>query len=845
MFRSRQLPLRSALMMPFAIIFLCTIGTIIGIQKYSYEKILVDASNRHLNSITEHTVRRLSQFLEQPYRVSLSISHNIGYQSLYDQGDTSSVEDYLRFSFEKLFSRIDHVDVIGFGGEGGDYIGFRREQDDQLSLLLKDERTHGDLLIFAGDDISSSVLSTIEHYDPRVRPWYTPIKSNQIPMWSPIYANADDREEITLTALAPIFEQGEFQGVIGTDIRINTFNEFLADLAKNSSSLIYIVDQDKRIVAQSTSTPMISSGIATSKKDERIFASESESLVVNQTATLFNRQDLTEISQSTRPDSKRFDIEIEGERYFTFLTPFNDRYGLDWHIVVSTAEDDLTGQFYHHQVISWLMGGMVFIIGLLLSFLALNRVTTPITETVTAARKLAQGEWASSLPKAGNIYETNQLVTTFSEMATNLEASFNALRDQLVFDSLTGLYSREGLIRSAESQSPLTGYLVLIGINQFRSINESLGYNRGDQLLIDIAQRLKAQFGNETLIARIGGDEFAIYLTDIKNDNEVLTSANRLQALFSSPVNVEQEQVVTSISLGIVSSECANNDMAHWLRSGSIALSNAKSEESLISFYQQEMGTLSLQRTQLIAKMKLAIENQEFVPFYQPLADLNTGATIGAEALARWQSPVDGLVSPAQFIPIAEDTGMIGDIGEQILTQACQDLVQMTRSGQWQADFQMHVNLSVVQLRSPHLTAHLTQIIQKTGVDTRKLTLEITESKIVDSSSIVVQNLQAIRDLGIGIAIDDFGTGYSSLAYLHTLPYNHLKIDRTFINRLDEVQLENSVVAAIIQVSRGLNVSVVAEGIETEQQMQKLQQLGCPIGQGFYFGKPKPLVEWP
>jgi len=834
-----QITLRTAVVLPFVMIFIFTIGVIVAVQKRSYEEMVLDISDKQLTALTDNVTLELNAFLSKPFEASLSLSHNIGFNQLYEKGDTSEIEQFLLDSFQDLYRSIPQLDVIGFGGEGSEYVGFRKESNQGYTLMIQDDRTAQKLVIYRGQVMSKDIRSVFEGYDPRIRPWYAPVAESRSPMWSSIYANADERQEITLSALTPVYQQQTFQGVVVTDVKIDTFNTFLKHQQERTNAAIYLFDAKQRLVAHSTGGSVVSWGTPLSDKGQRLLATESSNPIV-QTSAQYAFDQGYHASQKTN----RFSIDINGARYFNHITPYTDQFGLKWYIGVAISESDLLGQLPESQRDSWIIGVIASFIGILIGLLAFNRVVAPITSTAAAAKHLAKGDWDSTMPKPGYIYETSMLVFAFNEMANNLKASFRALRSQLLYDSLTKLYSREGLIETCDALPKMNGCLLLIGINKFRDINDSLGHYKGDQLLVIIAERLRTLFDDDWYLARIAGDEFAFYFSQPPSDEQITLAIHRIQQMFASPFVMEQESVVVNMSIGVVT-ESEHNNMTLWLRNGSIALSNAKQELTQVSYYKPEMADVSRKRTLMQAKIKDALEHQEFVPFYQPIVDLNTGAVIGAEALARWLSPSSGLISPLDFIPIAEESGLIGSIGEQILTQACNDTVKGMKEGKWDERFHLHVNLSVNQLSQPDLIGSLRSVLSSSGLNAGNLTLEITESRIVDNDPVIVKNMQAIRDLGIHIAIDDFGTGYSSLAYLHKLPFDCLKIDRTFVQKMEKENLDTSIVAAIINMTRGMKVDLVAEGIETSEQAQMLTSLNCPQGQGFLFSRPVPFEEWP
>ncbi|WP_199482644.1 bifunctional diguanylate cyclase/phosphodiesterase [Vibrio owensii] len=835
-----QITLRTAVLIPFVMIFLLAIGVIVYVQKQSYEEVVTDISDKQLSVLTESVHDHLNDYLRKPFTAVNALGHNVSYHNLYHPNDTKDVQAYLLSAFKDLYHSMPQLDVIAFGSETGDFTGFRRESADAYTLMVQDHRTDGNLVIYGSEEISDDIRTVIASYDPRTRPWYQPVAQDKKPHWSPIYANADERQDITLSAMAPVFEQGKFAGVLVTDVRINTFNQFLQELKQETNASVYIMDQAHRLVAHSGQGSVISWGTKFSDKGQRLLAEESIDPIIQMSAARVSGQSLT---YSDQPYT--FEFDFNGQRTFSRITPYYDANGLTWFIGTSISETELLGTLPKSQQKSWIVGFLVSLFGIVISMLIFNRVTRPINATATAAQHLAKGDWDSTMPKPGYVYETTVLVQAFNEMKGNLKASFKALREQLEFDSLTRLYSRQGLIEVSETLTHSSqGSLYLIGINKFRDINDSIGHHNGDQLLIHIAERLKQQLHDEATLARIGGDEFAVFMPTTHSDEDISLMERRLQQLLAAPFMLDGETVVVKISVGVVRTQ-PEQTMSLWLRNASIALSYAKQDSrTSVCHYSPEMASASKFRTQMLAKIQTGIDNREFVPFYQPIIDLATGNICGAEALARWHSE-SGMISPLDFIPIAEESGMIKTIGQQILFQACSDTRKAIDNKQWPQDFQLHVNVSVHQLSSPNFVESVAKVLHTTGLAANNVTLEITESRIIDSAPTTLDNLLKLREMGLGIAIDDFGTGYSSLAYLHALPFTCLKIDRTFINRLTKENLDSSVVAAIINITKGMKTNVVAEGVETAAQAQLLSSLGCNQVQGFYYSRPMPMEEWP
>ncbi|WP_122082643.1 GGDEF and EAL domain-containing protein [Vibrio coralliirubri] len=834
-----QITLRTAVVLPFVMIFLFTMGVMVFTQKLSYKEMVSDVSARQLTSLTDNVHQSLSNFLEKPFHANLSLSHNIGYHHLYQAGNLSKVQDYIFYTFSDHYTAVPQLDVISFGSEDGNYVGFRKEANKGYTLMVQDERTNDQLVIYRGSKISEDIRSVISGYDPRIRPWYTPVATQKKPLWSPIYANADERQEITLSALAPIYDDNEFKAVVVSDIKINTFNAFLRKLKDRTDASVYIIDKQQRLVAHSGGGSVVSWGTGKTNKGQRLLATESANPVIRESASYVDQFHLID-----NLGEQRFNFSLDNERYFNQITPYEDEHGLTWFIGVSIPESNLLGELPENQRNSWLLGLALSCLGVIAGLVAFNRVTQPITSTADAAKRLAKGDWDTSMPKTGHIYETSMLVESFNEMANNLKASFHALQSQLTYDSLTKLYSREGFIDAAKKHPDNEkGTLYLIGIDRFRDINDSLGHYNGDQLLIIAAARLRGTLPSEYLLARTGGDEFAIYAPNVTQSDDVQLLTNRLLQTFASPFSMESESVVIKVSMGIVN---VSNlyDITLLLRNSSIALSNAKQDKTSVSIYSPEMGKASRHRTKMLARMNRAIELQQFEPFYQPIIDLESGSTIGAEALARWITD-EGVISPLEFIPLAEESGLIYDIGKQILHKSCRDTAIAIESGKWSKDFSIHVNLSVDQLSESSFVEQVKGTLRDTKLPASNLTLEITESRIVDNDPTIIDNMLTLKALGVSIAIDDFGTGYSSLAYLQKLPFDCLKIDRSFVSKLNKENLDSSIVAAIVNITKGFKVSLVAEGVETQQQAELLKQLQCPLAQGFLYSRPVPFDQWP
>lgn len=835
--------LRSAIILPLMITLSLMSGVIIFIQSVNYQNTLKTVSLKELSTMSAAVKANLSEFLYPTFVISSSLAQSVSHQFTHPDSNSTSRVNFVFDTYNSIKDKVPQLDTLNVGlNKSDDYYGFRREADDSLSLILKDHTTQGDLIVYDGPSPSTPILYRVNHYNMHPRPWFAPVARRGKQMWSEPYINNDDEKNITLSALTPIFYQQSLYGVIAADIRLSTFNKFLTEQKQQFNRSIFIFDSEEHLIAQSRSESDILKDTAP-KTDANNPLS-----VYGGRRSIFNSNDpyirkaAQAYFQHDKKNNEVFEYELNNETQFAYVVSFKDDFGLDWNILISIPESEVLSQLSHQQKLTNILNIIGTLILCLAGFFFLTRITSPITQTAQAAQELAKRNWDTPLPTSAQTYETYSLVTSFNKMSNDLKSAFTDLHNQLAYDSLTQLYSREGLIESLKVIENTNGYIYIITFNNFRDVNDSLGYIKGDELLIAIADRLKALPFDSSYYARIGGSEFAIVIPKM-NDKYKLSTTRQLLDAFKSPISLDLENILLDPVIGI-SHTSQNTNTEQSLRQASIALSYAKKQQMTDITYSDDMEQISLQRTKSVLKISEALEHDEFVPFYQPLIDLKTSRIIGAEALARWLSPTEGLISPIKFIPIAEESGLILQIGHKILLKACQDTQAQIEAGLWPEDFHLHVNIAVSQLASEQFIYQLKHILDKTKIDPSNLTLEVVESNFIDNQC-VLDNINTIRDLGVGIAIDDFGTGYSSLAYLQTIPFDCLKIDRTFINTLSKDNNKNSIAAAILSLTKDMkNVVVVAEGIETIEQAEILNQLGCEQVQGFFFGKPSPLNEW-
>ncbi len=418
------------------------------------------------------------------------------------------------------------------------------------------------------------------------------------------------------------------------------------------------------------------------------------------------------------------------------------------------------------------------------------------------------------------------------------------LRYQATHDELTGLANRvqaldqlDGML--TRNSGSTTVAAVLIGLDDFKDINDSLGHSFGDRLLNGVAERITGLLGFGDVAARVGGDEFVVVLERAHGENHVTDLADQVLSAIALPYEIDGRELTVTASAGIVFDHDRTNTGEILLRNADIAMYRAKTQgKRQVVVFEAHMHTASFDRLELRADLARAITQEQFVAHYQPVVDIESRRIVGAEALIRWNHPQRGLVGPGLFIPLAEESGMIGALGEWILERACTDLSRWRADfGEPMMDFTISVNLSVQQLHDELIVDTVRQILARAGLPAERLVLEVTESTLITETEKIRATMQELRALGSRLAVDDFGTGYSSLGYIQQFEFDVLKIDKSFVDGL-ETGTNTQIVTAVIDLARQLGVRTIAEGIETELQDQVLRDLGCRYGQGYLYSRP-------
>jgi diguanylate cyclase (GGDEF)-like protein len=485
---------------------------------------------------------------------------------------------------------------------------------------------------------------------------------------------------------------------------------------------------------------------------------------------------------------------------------------------------------------------------MLIAVVQARAIAHPLENLVEVADALVRGDYRRVAPSRN--HEVNALGHAISDLGSQLERKLAELTHQASHDPLSRLPNRKLFLQCLEEalvRGRGIGVAVLfLDLDNFKIVNDSLGHAAGDRLIVLVTERLAACLGEEpglgATMARLGGDEFTILLPRATDDLTARRVAERLARSLAEPFQIGRHELVVSASIGLARSSAVLSGAEDLLRAADVAMYHAKGTgRGTYVVYESAMGQRAAERLDKETELRHAIETDALRVYYQPIVDLATGRVRELEALVRWHHPQHGLISPAEFIPLAEETGLIVPLGRWVLNEACRQLRVWQQSGRFDPALILNVNVSARQLQQRDLTASVRQILEAHHLQPQSLTLEITESCLMQESD--AGQLRDLAALGVNLAIDDFGTGYSSLSYLSRLPIGTLKIDRSFIARLGQEPESTAVVQTIIALAHALGLSVTAEGIEQSDQAAHLRALGCTRGQGFLYAHPVPAAD--
>jgi diguanylate cyclase (GGDEF)-like protein len=842
------------LVVPFLLQISVAVGLTGWLSWRNGQEAVTDLAQQLMDRAGDQVAQKLDSYLSIPVRIN-KFNQLAWQEGLIDPKDS----DQVRRSFWAKAIANPQISYIDFTTPDNHYLGVGRWRSD--GALEFDERLAGSnqhsISYQFGRNSDRGPKKYSSPYDPWNEPWLQATLQKKRQIWTFTIEESTDLSNpyyIGMTLATPVYDRAQkLLGVLSSDLALPHISRELNVIKPTPNSHIVVADRQEHLIGASTTDPVItlSSRPGQKAKPERITLDTTQNLLFREVDRAIESQ-LNSIQAVQIQQLLSF--EFKGQRQYLLVKPWKDSYGIDWLVAIVVPESDFMAQIQRNVHQTGLLCALALACSTGLGLWTSRWIAAPILRLRRTTQAIAAGELDRSsvaLTQAAQstwqICEVGDLSASLGEMARQLQDSFTALDHRASHDSLTGLLNRGGFRDRLQSHldhvsrvTRAAGYAVLfLDLDYFKLVNDSLGHLVGDQLLIEVADRLRTELRSADVLARLGGDEFVVLLP--ATDSDLVTQiAQRLLDRLKDSYFIQGHELFINSSIGIVLGS-ATADADELLRSADVALYRAKSAgRGCYELFDHRMHADVVDRLQLETDLRHAIDRGEMRVYYQPIVDTQTESILGFESLLRWQHPVRGMISPVEFIPIAEETGLIIALGDWVLRQSC------TQLKIWHQAFDrlepnalvVSVNVSSKQFLLPDFVSRVSQILQEQGIPARCLKLEITETLLMQHEGPVLLKLQQLQDLGIQLSIDDFGTGYSSLSYLYRFPISTLKIDRSFVNQMEQDPKTLMVVEAIVDLSRRMGMSVVAEGVETKTQLSRLQSLNCQMAQGFLFAKP-------
>lgn len=660
------------------------------------------------------------------------------------------------------------------------------------------------------------------------------------PSWTPLYFDVYSHAWTT-SLLVPLYRDDRFLGVMGADLEMAFLFEQLNQLEADFDGLeAFIFSTDGDVILQSSSPPKRPQDVS---EHYELFRGSADASQEEYLLSVVNGE-----IESGRVHSSTF--EGEGHRIIHRKMP-----NLDWHVSLFYPESTIADKYSDTMTVIYKnIAGMVLFLVVALFYGLKWLVTHRVLKLAQFTGRIGSDNWSLRARETGNdeisqlAQGINRMLDKINELFSGLNTSIQDMEKLAYYDQLTGLENRllfkEQLRTALHSAMRENNHVALLylDLDHFKDINDSLGHEAGDKLLVEVARRLCLCLREEDSVARLGGDEFAVLLRHIGEGQYASVVAGKIIETLRDPIHLGAQEVVVGTSIGITLAPDDSENIDTLMKNADLAMYQAKYQgRNIFQFYRPELNFQVEHRIRMERELRRALKKHEFELYYQPQLDVSTGQVVGVEALIRWNHPERGLIPPDHFIPIAENCGLIVPIGKWVLRNACQQARSLQKAKL--KGVRVSINISARQLNDREFVSDFKAVIADSGINPECLVLEVTESTLMADADVALAHLHAIRELGIGLAIDDFGTGYSSLSYLKRLPVNCLKVDRSFVQDLPEDEEDRAITSLIVAMAASLNYQVIVEGVETEPQLRFLRRCGCNFAQGFYFHRPMPADQ--
>lgn len=794
-----------------------------------------------LNTISHSNIKTTSESLKKSLQdyINLPIMANASVENALSQHDEKIVSnkvvfDVLNKTLNNIYGKSPDLKNIQFGSVSDSLISIDRDPDspEKESLTISDTANHHVVTSYDGLTEQSKVIMTLPNYNIKERPWFKHVNEKRTGAWSSVFMDLNAVRKLGISYDSPAFNSNnEFIGVISSSLYLSDLNKKLVDLMRYKNSTLLILDSEKRILASSDSNLTKIQNESTSYLLPIKMASHK---IVSAYNFLLN----TSLSHVIK-------VKIDGSEYYLSRFPVSDankKFSMQAIIIVPT--NAVLATIKNSNTLFSIVLFILLMSTLLIMLLILHRITTPL-------RKMAKRmyDFNFDIPEPytqrWKFSEIEYLENGFRELSTKLQHSLQALRTEIEIDESTGLHTMRGL-KNNQAIYARRNTIAHIHLSNTKSIMNVLGQKYTEDMLAKFIFVLKQLLPTDIILARQNQDKLVIVFPGL-NDMDAIQkfSTMILSVLSANKMTVNDIDHPFYGNVGFVSELITKENIDMLLTKSWLALQASESEGSnQVALYSEVMLENELLNIKIKDSLRNAIAKKELHLVLQPIVEKrDIVKCVAGECLLRWNSQDLGFVSPAQFIPVAEESGLIISLGAWVIEEACRELSGLISRGA-PKDFKLHINVSPTQLLSQGFAFHLLDTIAINGLDNINICIEITESVLVKETSKVISILNYLRRHKISISLDDFGTGFSSLSYLQSLPFDDIKIDRSFLKDGLTNPTNLSLVKLMISLAKELNVSIIAEGIETEAVSETLHSMGCIRYQGYYFARPDDFSSW-
>ncbi|MCF7352706.1 EAL domain-containing protein [Vibrio sp. CK2-1] len=796
---------------------------------------LEDMSKRLVANKSDMVSHQVEMYLHQPSQATTLLSHIISDENGIDK---NHLKHELTHMLQDDFNAKSNISRIGYASSQGDYMALSRvNNSDTMRLIATDSKNQHQLISYQGDNENSPILNVVENYTPLNRDWFIQAQKQSTPFWSAPYMHLSEDNGVTMTYRYPVTNHnGKFLGVIMVDINPAQLSQYLDSVDTSQQSLHIIVSDKQNVIASSDDSQFSSITMPTlslqNNKVELPQLSESKSLTDLIPGYIW-------VPQS---ENIPYTVYQGDEKFWVHTRAITDHnHLLNWHLLTITPAVLPTSLLQKSRNKMSLIIALVIGLGLFICVSILIRFLTPLKAIAQQARLLGQTDWIPQSDKMlfPEIADLEQELMKASETINNALLSQKKVIEE---DESTQLPTFIGLLAHTElyKERELAG---VVHLSNYATMANTLGKAYAEEFLNNFIKVLRNTLPKGTTLSRVRVDILGVIFPGVYKQSTINELADQLEDLFFN-VSRTHDHIFTG-NIGLIHQTLTADNLQNALLNSSLALQQARKKgNGYVSVFERWMHDNSMDNLRLHDQLREGIRNQEFHLVMQPIVSLeDTEHCVEAECLIRWQTEEKGFIPPDKFIAIAEQTGLIVPLGRWVIEKACQELATFIIRGAPQ-NFKLHINIASLQFCQPDFTEHLLDCIKQYNLTHKNICLEITESTMLTNIEKVSDTLHALQSAGISIAIDDFGSGYSSLSYLHNLPFNTLKIDRSFVTNILDDKKNEAVIASVINLARNFDVPLIAEGIETKEMCAKLYQMGCEKVQGYYFGRPLKFSEW-